>query len=52
MLVENFQSDVIEEGVSNPGSIVAVPDFSQFVGTDLGHSDFVGLGVILNGDLG
>ena len=52
MLVENFQSDVIKEGVGNPGSVMAVLDFSEFVGTDLAHSDLVGLEVILDGDLG
>ena len=52
MLVENFQSNIVEEGVSNPGSVVAVFDLSQLVGTDFAHSDLVGLEVVLDRDLG
>ena len=52
MLVEDLQSDIVEEGVGDPSSVVAVLDFPQLVGPDLSHSDLVSLGVILDGDLG
>jgi len=52
VLVETFQSNVVEEGVSNPGSVVAVLDLPQLVGADFTHSDLVGLEVVLDGDLG
>ena len=51
MLVENFQSDFVEEGMGNPGSVVAILYFSQFVGADLTHRDLVGPEVILDGNL-
>ena len=52
MTIENFHSDSIEERVGNPGSVVAVLNFSELVDTDFIHCDLVSLDVILNGNLG
>ena len=49
--VENLARDGVDEGVGNPGAVVAGGDFTKLVGADLGHRDFIGLGVVLDGDL-
>ena len=51
MLVENLHSDGVEEGVSNPSSVMTILNLPELVGTDFTHGDLVSLEVILNGDL-
>lgn len=51
MLVEHTTSNGLNERVCNPCTIMSSRNFTELVSADLGHGDFVGLGVILDGDL-
>lgn len=51
MFVEYLASDLVDERMGDPGSVVASGDFTQLVRSDLGHGNLVGLGVVLDGDL-
>ena len=51
MLVEDLGSNLVDERVSDPSTVVAVGDLTELVSADLGHGNLVGLGVVLDGDL-
>lgn len=52
ILVEDFHGDLVDERVGDPSTIMAVCDLTELVVVDLLHGNLVGLGVILDGDLG
>lgn len=51
MFVEDLPSDDFNERVSNPCPIMSSSDFTKLISADLVHSNFVGFGVVLDGDL-
>lgn len=52
MLVENLHGNLVNKWVGDPGTIVSVGYLTQFVVVHLLHGDLVGLGVILDRNLG
>jgi len=52
MLIKHIHRNLINQGMRNPGSVVAGGDFAEFVGTDFAHGDGVGFFVAFDGDLG
>lgn len=51
VLIKDPTGDRLNQRVSNPGSVMTGSDLAKLVSTDFVHSDFVGLGIIFNGDL-
>ncbi len=51
MLVEDLHSDLVDERVRDPGTVVAVGDLAKLVCADLGHSGLIRLGIVLDWDL-
>lgn len=51
MLVEDLHSDLVDERVRDPCTVVAVFHLAQLIGAHLAHRDLVRLGVLLDWDL-
>ena len=49
--VEGLAGDLVNEGMGDPGAVVARKDFAQLVRLDLRHRLIVRLRVVLDGDL-
>ena len=52
MIVKNFSSYYIYEGVSDPGAVMSGSDLAELISTDFVHRDLIGLGVVFDGNLG
>ena len=52
VIVKDFARNLVDKRVGDPCTIVSVGDFTVLVSADFPHSDFVRLGVVLDGDLG
>ena len=51
VLVEDLHCDLVNEGVRDPGAVMAVRHLTELVRADLVHGDLVRLGVVLDGNL-
>ncbi len=49
VLVEHLARDLVDERVRDPCAVVSGSDLTELVRADLGHGDFVSLGVVLDG---
>lgn len=51
VLVKDFACNLVDERVGDPGTVVAIRDLAELVGTDLLHSYFVCFEVIFDRNL-
>ena len=50
--IEDLASNGIDERVGNPCAVVSSSDFAELVSANLVHGDLVGLGIVLDRNLG
>jgi hypothetical protein len=51
MLIENLVGNLVDEGMGNPGSVVPIGDFSQFISAYFVHRNIVCFLIALDGNL-
>ena len=52
VLIKHLTSNLVDQGVRDPGAVVPSSDFAELIRADLVHGDFIGLEVVLDRDLG
>ena len=52
VLIKDLTSNLVDQGVCDPGAVMSSSDFAELIRADLVHGDFVGLEVVLDRDLG
>ena len=51
VFVEDLHCNLVDEGVRDPSTVVAIRDLAEFVRANLVHGDLIGLRIILDRDL-